>query len=297
MSIGEVAPNVGARASIWSHPSWTAVKRFRRHRAAQVGLVLLLLLLLGGGLAPVIAPYSPSEINMGNRLAPPSAEHWFGTDNLGRDILSRVMHGARISVLIGLISVGIALAGGLPLGMVAGYVGGTTDRVLAAVIDFLLSFPPLLLAILVIAIFGPGLGNAMIAIGVSLMPIFARLIRAEMMRVREEVYVEAVRALGAGHGRIAIRHILPNALPPIIVQVTLAMATAILSASYLGFLGLGAQPPSPEWGAMLNDGRRYLRVAMHVSIFPGAVIMMTVLAFNLFGDGVRDALDPKSNRF
>jgi peptide/nickel transport system permease protein len=291
-----VAASPSDRATVPSPPRSKAWKRFRRHRAAQVGGVLLLALLLAGALAPVIAPYSPSAIDMANRLEPPTLAHPFGTDNLGRDILSRVLHGARISVLIGLISVGIALVGGLPLGIVAGYVGGATDRIVSAVVDFLLSFPPLLLAILVIAIFGPGLGNAMIAIGVSLMPIFARLIRAEMMRVREEVYVEAVRALGANHLRIALRHILPNALPPIIVQVTLSMATAILSASYLGFLGLGAQPPSPEWGAMLNDGRRYLRVAMHVSIFPGAIIMITILAFNLFGDGLRDALDPKANR-
>jgi ABC-type dipeptide/oligopeptide/nickel transport system permease subunit len=257
---------------------------------------MLIVLLFAGLLAPVIAPYSPSAIDLVGKLQPPSSAHWFGTDHLGRDLLSRILYGARISVLLGVISVGIGLIGGLPIGIVAGYLGGRTDRVLSAVIDFLLSFPPLLLAILVIAIFGPGLSNAMIAIGVSLMPIFARLIRGEIMRAREDVYVEAVRALGAGHLRIIMTHIVPNALPPIIVQVTLSMATAILSASYLGFLGLGAQPPSSEWGAMLNDGRRYLRSAMHVSIFPGAVIMLTILAFNLFGDGLRDALDPKAHR-
>jgi len=277
-------------------PTARALKRFRRHRAAQVGLVLLLLLLLAGLLAPLIAPYDPNVTNLRLRLAPPSWEHWFGMDHLGRDLFSRVLYGARISVLIGVISVGIALLGGMPLGMAAGYAGGRVDRVLSAVIDFLLSFPPLLLAILVIAIFGPGLRNAMIAIGISLMPVFARLIRAEVIRVREEVYVEAVRALGAQHLRILNVHILPNALPPIIVQVTLSMATAILSASYLGFLGLGAQPPTPEWGAMLNEGRRYLRSALHVSVFPGAVIMLAILAFNLFGDGLRDALDPRANR-
>ena len=277
-------------------PTARALKRFRRHRAAQVGLVLLLLLLLAGLLAPLIAPYDPNVTNLRLRLAPASWELWFGMDLLGRDLFSRVLYGARISVLIGVISVGIALLGGMPLGMAAGYAGGRVDRVLSAVIDFLLSFPPLLLAILVIAIFGPGLRNAMIAIGISLMPVFARLIRAEVIRVREEVYVEAVRALGAQHLRILNVHILPNALPPIIVQVTLSMATAILSASYLGFLGLGAQPPTPEWGAMLNEGRRYLRSALHVSVFPGAVIMLAILAFNLFGDGLRDALDPRANR-
>lgn len=289
---------IGARAIAFLRQgsSARAFRRFRRHRVAQIGAVLLLLLIVVGVLAPVIAPYDPNVPNLQIKLARPSWTHWFGTDHLGRDLLSRVMYGARVSVLIGVISVGIALVGGLPLGLAAGYVGGRADRYLSAIIDFLLSFPPLLLAILVIAIFGPGLSNAMIAIGVSLVPIFARLIRAEVIRVREEVYVEAVQALGANHLRIVVKHVLPNSLPPIIVQVTLSMATAILSASYLGFLGLGAQPPTPEWGAMLNDGRRYLRSAMHASIFPGAVIMLTILAFNLFGDGLRDALDPKSNR-
>lgn len=282
--------------SVSQRPSARALKRFRRHRIAQVGAVLLVVLVAAGLFAPLIAPHDPNLPDLQLRLAPPSLTHWFGTDHLGRDLLSRVIHGARVSVLIGVISVGIALIGGLPLGLAAGYVGGRADRVLSAVIDFLLSFPPLLLAILVIAIFGPGLSNAMIAIGVSLIPVFARLIRAEVIRVREEVYIEAVRALGAPHLRIVVSHVLPNSLPPIIVQVTLSMATAILSASYLGFLGLGAQPPTPEWGAMLNDGRRYLRSAMHVSIFPGAVIMLTILAFNLFGDGLRDALDPRANR-
>jgi len=279
-----------------NHPTMRALRRFRKHRAAQAGGALLVLLLLAGIAAPLIAPHDPNEVNMMSRLATPSWQHWFGTDHLGRDLFSRILYGARISLTIGVISVGIALIGGMPLGMLAGYVGGRTDRIVAAVVDFLLSFPPLLLAILVIAIFGPGLRNAMIAIGISLMPVFARIIRAEMMRVREEVYVEAVRALGAGHLRIVLSHVLPNAMPPVIVQVTLSLATAILSASYLGFLGLGAQPPSAEWGAMLNEGRRYLRNAMHVSIFPGAIIMLTILAFNLFGDGLRDALDPRANR-
>jgi ABC-type dipeptide/oligopeptide/nickel transport system permease subunit len=294
-----VSADAGAEAAATvgrQRPSARALRRFRRHRAAQAGLALLLLLLLAGLLAPLIAPYDPNATDLRLRLAPPSWEHWFGMDHLGRDLFSRAIYGARISVLIGVISVGIALLGGMPLGMAAGYAGGRVDRVLSAVIDFLLSFPPLLLAILVIAIFGPGLRNAMIAIGVSLVPVFARLIRAEVLRVREEVYVEAVRALGAPHPRVLWVHILPNSLPPIIVQVTLSMATAILSASYLGFLGLGAQPPTPEWGAMLNEGRRYLRSAPHVSIFPGTVIVIAILAFNLFGDGLRDALDPRAHR-
>lgn len=274
------------------HRAW---RRFRRHKAAQAGAVLLAGLVVVAIFAPLIAPYSPDTVDMAHRLAGPSRAHPFGTDQLGRDLFSRVIFGARISVVIGLISVSVAMGGGLPLGAAAGFLGGATDRILTAVIDFLLSFPPLLLAILVIAIFGPGLMNGMLAIGVSLIPVFARLIRAEILRVREEVYVEAVRALGAPSLIVLWRHVLPNAIPPIIVQGTLSLATAILSASYLGFLGLGAQPPTPEWGAMLNDGRRFLRTAMHVSIFPGAAIMLTILAFNLFGDGLRDALDPRSH--
>jgi peptide/nickel transport system permease protein len=272
------------------------VARFRNHRAAQVGILLLAAMLIMGLFAPVVAPVHPDAVNMANRLAPPSLGSWFGTDQLGRDLLSRVIFGARVSLSIGVISVGVALLGGLPLGMIAGYFGGAVDRVISAVLDFLLSFPPLLLAILVIALFGPGLTNAMLAIGVSLVPIFARLMRAEVMRVREEVYIEAVTALGASHLKIIARHVLPNTLAPIIVQTTLSLATAILSASYLGFLGLGAQPPTSEWGAMLNDGRRYIRTAPHVAYFPGLAIMITVLAFNLFGDGLRDALDPKASR-
>lgn len=271
-------------------------RRFRRHRAAQIGGLLLIAALVLGIAAPWLAPYDPNGVQILAKLETPSPEHWFGTDQLGRDLLSRVLYGARISLVIGIISVGIALAGGLPLGMAAGFYGGSIDRVVSAVLDFLLSFPPLLLAILVIAIFGPGLTNAMMAIGVSLIPIFARLIRGEVMRVREETFVEAARALGARQGVVLVRHVLPNALPPIIVQATLSLATAILSASYLGFLGLGAQPPTSEWGAMLNDGRRYLRTAAHVALFPGIAITVTILAFNLFGDGLRDALDPKANR-
>jgi peptide/nickel transport system permease protein len=270
--------------------------RFRNHRAAQAGFLLLALMLVMGLFAPYVAPSHPDAVNMASRLAPPSFGSLFGTDQLGRDLLSRVIHGARISLSIGVISVGVALLGGLPLGMIAGYFGGALDRLISALLDFLLSFPPLLLAILVIALFGPGLTNAMLAIGVSLVPIFARLMRAEVMRVREEVYIEAVTALGAGHLKILARHVLPNTLAPIIVQTTLSLATAILSASYLGFLGLGAQPPTSEWGAMLNDGRRYIRTAPHVAYFPGLAIMVTVLAFNLFGDGLRDALDPKASR-
>jgi peptide/nickel transport system permease protein len=272
------------------------VYRFRRHVAARVGLALLLVLLVVGMAAPWIAPHDPNAVDMRARMQFVSASHWLGTDQLGRDLLSRVIFGARISLVIGIISVGVALLLGLPPGIMAGYFGGKIDRAISTVVDFLLSFPPLLLAILVIAIFGPGLGNAMIAIGISQVPIFARLIRAEFIRVRNEAFVEAAEAIGASTLRIIMRHVLPNALSPIVVQATLSLATAILSASYLGFLGLGAQPPTAEWGAMLSDGRRYLRAVPHISIFPGLAIMFTILAFNLFGDGLRDALSPRGRR-
>ncbi len=271
-------------------------KRFRRHHGAQCGAIFLVLFLLLGLGAPWFAPYDPSFVNIPARLKPPSAPHWFGTDHLGRDLLSRVIYGARLSVVIGLVSVGIAVLGGVPLGMIAGYYRGRIDRAIIAVIDFLLSFPPLLLAILVTALFGPGLFNAMIAIGISQVPTFARLMRGEFMQARNRLYVEAAQAIGETESRIILRHVLPNTLAPIIVQGTLNFASAILSASYLGFLGLGAQPPTPEWGTMLSDGRRYLRIAPHVSVYPGITIMITVLAFNLFGDGLRDALDPRLSR-
>lgn len=270
--------------------------RFRRHRAAQWGVALILLFLFAGLAAPWIAPYDPAVINMRARLQAPSADHWFGTDHLGRDLFSRVIYGARISVLIGVVSVAVAAGIGVPLGAVAGYYRGRVDQLIVALIDFLLAFPPLLLAILVIAIFGPGLTNAMLAIGISQAPLFARLMRGEFLRAREELYVEAATSYGVPQWKIMTRHILPNTIAPVIVQVTLNLAHAILSASYLGFLGLGAQPPTPEWGAMLNDARGYMRAAFHVSIFPGIAIMLTVLAFNLFGDGLRDALDPRSSR-
>ncbi|MBI4278401.1 MAG: ABC transporter permease [Armatimonadetes bacterium] len=274
-------------------PAW---RRFRRHRAAQAGAVILAAFLLLGMVAPWIAPYAPEEIDLGQNLARPSRAHPFGTDQVGRDLLSRVIHGARISMLIGTISVGLGALLGLPVGAVGGYHGRWIDRTLMAVVDILLSFPPILLAIVVVVVFGPGLRNAMLAIGIAQMPIYARLMRGEILRVRTETFVEAARATGQSETRVLLRHVLPNSIAPIIVQSTLNLASAILSAAYLGFLGLGAQPPTPEWGAMMSEGRTYLRVAPHVSIFPGVAIMLAVLAFNLFGDGLRDALDPRMSR-
>jgi peptide/nickel transport system permease protein len=211
---------------------------------------------------------------------------------LGRDILSRVIYGARISILIGLISVSISLVPGTLLGLVAGYFGGRVDSLTMRLMDMLLAFPAILLAIFITAILGPSLPNTMVAVGIVYIPHYARIVRASVLSLKEQLFVQAIAHLGGGHGRILGRHILPNALPPIIVYATLGMGTAVLQAAALGFLGLGAQPPQPEWGAMLSEGRQYIQIAPHVAAFPGAAILVLVLGFNLFGDGLRDVLDP-----
>jgi ABC-type dipeptide/oligopeptide/nickel transport system permease subunit len=271
-----------------------ALGRLARHTGARFGAAVALAFALAALLAPWVAPYDPEAIALGANLQGPSRVHLFGTDSLGRDVLSRTIWGARISLTIGFVSVGLALVGGAPLGALAAWRGGWPDRFLMRAVDVLLSFPTILLAIVVITIFGPGLGNAMLAIGVAQVPLYARLTRAAVLRVKAQPFVEAARAAGAGEWRLLLRHALPNCLPPLLVQSTLMFATAILSAAYLGFLGLGAQPPTPEWGTMLAKARDFLRTAPHVSIFPGLTIMLTVLALNLLGDGLRDVLDPQT---
>ncbi len=285
-----------ARASRpwWSRsPTW---RRFFQHKGGVVGLSVVLFFAVLAFTAPLIAPYAEDAFDLGASLQPPSPAHWFGTDVLGRDVFSRCLFGAGISLTIGLISVGVGTLLGLPTGAVSGFVGGWLDRLLMRAIDILLAFPPILLAIIVISIFGPGLTNAMLAIGVAQMPVYARLMRASVLKTREEPYVEAARASGATELTILARHVVPNSLTPVIVQGTLSLAAAILSAAYLGFLGLGAQPPSPEWGSMLSKGRDFLRTAPHASIFPGLFITFAVIGFNLFGDGLSNALDPKYTR-
>jgi peptide/nickel transport system permease protein len=259
-------------------------------------MAIVLLAVVTASFAPLIAPYDPLKANLREMLRPPSLRHPLGTDELGRDILSRIIYGSRISLTLGVVSVGIGLMGGLPLGAVGAYYGGAADLVIMRFIDILLAFPAILLAIVVVSILGPGLYNAMIAVGVAQLPIYARLIRSVVLSIKEKDFVEAARALGAGDSWILFRHIVPNAMAPIIVQATLNIASAILSAAALGFLGLGAQPPTPEWGTMLSKGRVYLRVAPHVTTFPGLAILLTVLGFNLLGDGLRDALDPRMVR-
>jgi peptide/nickel transport system permease protein len=279
-------PEAGLSRAFW--------KQLMANRLAVVGGILLVGFLLLSALAPLIAPYDPLEQDLYHRLASPSLSHPFGTDDFGRDILSRVIVGSRISLHVGVFSVLIALVLGTAIGLSAGYWGGILDQVLMRAMDLMLAFPSILLAIGIVAVLGPGLENAMLAIGIVAVPQYARLVRASTLSVREMDYVQAVRALGAGDLRILVFAILPNCLAPLIVQSTLGLATAILDAAGLSFLGLGAQPPLPEWGAMLSGGRELIVSAPWVLTFPGLAIFVTVLAFNLLGDGLRDALDPRS---
>jgi peptide/nickel transport system permease protein len=274
-------------------PARDAWRHLRRNPVAIAGATILGFLLLVAILAPVVAPYDPTAQTLNLRNAPPSAEHLLGLDALGRDVLSRVMYGARISLFIGFFTVGGALIVGTMVGAVAGYVGGRTDNLLMRLMDILLAFPSLLLAIGVVAILGRGLMNALYAIAFVSIPVYARIARASILSIKELDYVEAARAIGAGPGRILFRVIMPNALTPLIVQATLGIGTAILEAAALSFIGLGAQAPEPEWGLMLAQHRNLVFTAPHTVFFPGLAIMLTVLGFNLLGDGVRDALDPR----
>jgi peptide/nickel transport system permease protein len=267
--------------------------KFKRNRLAVIGLIIILVFGFFAIFAPFLAPYDPVIADLEKNLEPPSAKHLLGTDELGRDILSRIIFGARASLIVGTVSVSIALACGILLGAISGYYGGLTDIIIMRIMDIILSFPTVLLAILIITILGPSLNNAMIAVGLSLAPEYAMLTRGMMLYIKELEFVEAARMVGANDFRIIFRHIMPNCLPPLLVQTTLNVGSAILSAAALGFLGLGAQPPTPEWGVMLSRGRTYLRMAPHVSVFPGLAIMAAVLAFNTAGDGLRDALDPR----
>ena len=246
--------------------------------------------------AHVISPYDPIAQDWRSVKQAPSASHLFGTDELGRDLLSRVIHGARISITIGLISVSIGLILGSSIGLIAGFFGGSWDNILMRLMDIMLAIPYVLLAIAIVAILGPGLWNTMIAIGIVTIPQFARVVRSSVLEIKATDYVEAARAIGAGNIRIMLKHVLLNSLSPIIVQSTMTIASAILNAAALGFLGLGAQPPIPEWGVMLSDGRLLLLVAPWIVTFPGIAIMLSVLGFNMLGDGLRDALDPRMQR-
>ncbi len=261
-------------------------------RAACLGLAVVAIVGLTGALAPVVAPYPPTELHA-DLLSPPGARYVLGTDDLGRDILSRIIHGAPLSLMVGLISIGTAALAGVPLGLLAGYRGGLTDTVIIRCLDGLMAFPAILLAIAIMAVLGPSLRNAMIAIGVIYIPPFARLTRANVLSLREREFVQAARCLGAGSLRNILRHVLPNCLSPIIVQASLGMGYAILVEAALSFLGLGVQPPQASWGSMLAEGRGFLQRAPWFATFPGLAIFVTVLALNFLGDGLREALDPR----
>ena len=276
-----------------SGPWRRAWRRLRRRRGAIVGLVVVVLFIVLAVFSPWIAPQDPIATSWSAIRQAPSAAHWFGTDELGRDVLSRVIWGTRASLLAGVVSVSISLMLGVPIGLVAGFVGGIVDMVIMRITDAFLACPFLILAIALAAFLGPSLTNAMIAIGVSATPIFVRLTRAQVLNVKVEDYIEAARAVGNPPWRIAIRHVVPNVAAPLIVQATLAIAAAIIAEASLSFLGLGQQPPAPSWGSMLNTAKNYIDNAPWMAIWPGLAIFLLVLSFNLLGDGLRDALDPR----
>ncbi|MET3844725.1 ABC transporter permease [Bradyrhizobium sp. OAE829] len=274
-------------------PTRRALRRLFKRKGAVVGLVVIALFVVLSLFAPLIVPYDPIATSWSLVRKPPTWQHWFGTDDLGRDILARVVYGARASLMAGAISVGIALGIGVPLGLLSGYRGGFIDSLISRITDAMLACPFLILAIALAAFLGPSLGNAMIAIGISATPIFVRLTRGQVMSVKVEDYVEAARAMGNPRWRIALFHILPNIMPALLVQATLSIAAAIIAEAALSFLGLGQQPPSPSWGSMLNSAQRFLTNAPWMAIWPGLAIFLVVLSFNLVGDGLRDALDPR----
>jgi peptide/nickel transport system permease protein len=280
-------------AEIGEPPWQRAWRQLAQRRVAVAGLAVVLFFIALAILAPLISPYDPLATNWAAVRKPPSALHWFGTDEIGRDVLARVIWGSRASLLAGLVSVSLALAVGVPIGLVSGYLGGFVDGTVMRVIDAMLAIPFLILAIALAAFLGPSLANAMVAIGVTQTPIFARLTRGQVLAVKHEDYIEAARAVGNPHHRIVLRHILPNIVPPLLVQATLAAAAAIIAEASLSFLGLGQQPPDPSWGSMLNTAKNFISQAPWMALWPGLAIFLLVLSLNLFGDGLRDALDPR----
>jgi peptide/nickel transport system permease protein len=298
VTFDEISQRAEAITTPVRSPLQIVSRRLIRHRSAQMGMVLIAFLLLVAILAPIVLPYDATvDSNPVNRLKPPSGEHWFGTDSLGRDVLVRIAHGARVSLAVGIVTVALAIAIGAPVGLIAGLVGGWLDNVLMRLIDILQAFPYLLLAIAIVAMLGPGIGNTLLAISIVSIPNYARLARSMAIYLREQDFIMASRSLGVGEGNILLEHILPNSLSPLIVQASLGVASAIISAAALGFLGLGQQPPWPEWGAMLSDSAKFLSAgAWWALTFPGVAIMLSVLGFNLLGDGLRDVLDPRLKR-
>jgi peptide/nickel transport system permease protein len=270
-----------------------AARRLRRDPAAVAGLIIILALVVIAIVAPWITPYDPNDQSFRIKLKPPSAEHWLGTDEFGRDVFSRILIGTRVALYVGIVPVIVAMIIGVTLGLAAGYYGKIVDQVIMRLIDILLAFPWLLLAIGIMAVLGPGINNVVIAVAIVYIPAFARIVRGSVLSIKEKEYVEAARAMGQPNPRIITRHVLANAWAPIIVLATLSIGQAIIYAAGLSFIGLGTQPPNADWGVMLSSGREYLRDAPWLGFFPGLAILITVLAFNLFGDGLRDALDPR----
>ncbi|MED1953000.1 nickel transporter permease [Brevibacillus centrosporus] len=297
MSDTDISVQVATQAAEVSYqrrsPWASMLRRFRKNKRALVGFWMVVVFVGIAVFAQAIAPYDPIEQNMDVILQPPSANHLFGTDEYGRDILSRIIYGSQISLMIGIVGVLISVVIGVGLGTVSGYFGGRTDMFIMRIMDIFMAFPSFLLALAIVSVLGPGMVNVMIAIGIFSVPTFARISRSAVISVKNKEFIEAAKSMGASHARVIFKHVLPNSVAPIIVLSTMRIATAILTASGLSFLGMGAQPPTPEWGAMLSTGREYLRTAPHVSTIPGLAIMFMVLAFNMLGDGLRDALDPK----
>lgn len=275
--------------SLWRR----AIRRFRRHRLAVAAMIFLAFLFFSALFPQLITRFDPLAIVMEERLLEPSAQHWLGTDDFGRDIFARIVHGARISLEVGVIAVGIAATTGILFGLLAGFFGGLVDSIIMRIMDVIFAFPAILLAIAIVALLGPSTQNVMIAIGIIYIPIFARIVRGSTLELRVQDYIEAAHAGGAKAGRILWRHIFPGLMGPLTVQISLALADAILAEAALSFLGLGTQPPTPTWGSMLSFGREFIREAWWFSFFPGLVIFITVLSLNLVGDGWRDALDPR----
>lgn len=268
-------------------------KRFRSHPLCIIGSVLVLLLFLLAAFGQWLAPNDPILVNTADRFTAPGSTYWFGTDEFGRDIFSRILHGARIAVQIGMISVVVAFFGGIVLGLISGYYGGWVDTVLSRILEIWLSFPDILFAIAVVAILGPSLNNVILALGFLSIPAYARIVRGSVLGARQEIYVEAARSVGASNSRIMARHILPNVVAPLIILSSLRFGGALLTGAGLSFIGLGAQPPTPEWGAILSGGRTYMYQAPWITVFPGMAIAIFVLGVNMLGDGLRDVLDPR----
>lgn len=268
-------------------------KRFKQNRFAFVSFLFIALILVVALFAKWIVPYDPYFMDSSSPLTSPNAQHWFGTDQFGRDIFSRILYGTQISLKVGLIAVGFSLFFGTIIGIVAGYFGGKIDQVLSRITDVLFAFPDILLALVIMAILGPSLTNLMIAIGIVYTPIFARIARGAVLSIRDSLYIEAARSMGVNSFQIMLRHILPNSLAPLIVQVTLSFAFAILAEAALSFLGLGVSPDTPSWGIMLSEAKDWMEISWWTAIFPGVAITLAVLSFNVMGDGLRDALDPR----